>query len=82
METLEYGYTAIFEKQDDGGYVVTVPALNYITTQGDTLEEARAMVKDMIKVYIQSLQADGLDIPAADSAREIMMEKVSVTVDR
>jgi hypothetical protein len=46
-----YRYTAIFEPAEEGGYVVTIPALNGLTTEGDTLEEARAMAADAIRCY-------------------------------
>lgn len=51
-EELVYGYTVVFEEQDDGSYVATVPTLNYIATEGETLGEARAMARDMIMVYL------------------------------
>jgi antitoxin HicB len=58
-----YRYTAIFEPAEEGGYVVTIPALNGLTTEGDTMEEARAMAKDAIIGYIEALQKLGEDIP-------------------
>ena len=33
-------YTAVFEPAEEGGYVVTVPALPGCATEGDTFEEA------------------------------------------
>jgi hypothetical protein len=36
-------FTVLYEPSKDGGYVVTGPALPAVVTQGDTLEEARAM---------------------------------------
>ena len=65
----EYGYTTIFERQADGRYTATVPALNFISTFGETMDEAREMVKDMIQIYLESLRADGQEIPDPDSAR-------------
>jgi predicted RNase H-like HicB family nuclease len=34
-----------------------------LVTEGDTLEEARAMAKDAIRAYLESLRKDGLPIP-------------------
>ncbi len=48
-------YTALFEPAEEGGYVVTVPKLPGLVTEGDTLEEAIAMAKDAIKGYIELL---------------------------
>jgi antitoxin HicB len=42
---------------------VKVPALNGIATQGETLEEARAMAEDLIRGYLQSLRKHGEPIP-------------------
>jgi antitoxin HicB len=56
-------YTVICEPAEEGGFVVHVPALNGIVTQGDTIEEAEAMAIDLIRGYIETLQAKGLPIP-------------------
>lgn len=59
----EYSFTTLFEPAEEGGYVVTCPALPGLVTEGDTLAEARAMAKDAIRCYLESLQKDGLPIP-------------------
>lgn len=64
--TQAYTYTAVFEPADEGGYIVTCPALPGVITEGDTLEEARVMVKDAIECYLESLQKDGLPFPASE----------------
>ena len=56
-------YTVLFEPAEEGGYVVTCPALPGLVTEGDTLEEARDMVRDAIRGYLQSLAKDGSPIP-------------------
>src|SRR5713226_3795461 len=59
----QYKYTAVFEPAEEGGYVVTVPALPGLVTEGDTLDEARKMVKDAIRGYLESLVKHGEEIP-------------------
>jgi antitoxin HicB len=60
----EYQYTIILHPDpDEGGYTVTVPALPGCVTQGETLEEAITMAKDAIRLYVESLRADGEPIP-------------------
>ena len=59
----DYGYTVLFEPAAEGGYVVTCPALPGLVTEGDTLKEARAMAKDAIQGYLESLRKDGRPIP-------------------
>jgi antitoxin HicB len=52
-------YTAIFEPAEEGGYIVTFPAIPGLATQGETLDEARAMAADCLTAYLQSLRKDG-----------------------
>ena len=60
----EYRYTIILHPDpEQGGYTVTVPALPGCVTEGDTLEEAIAMAKEAIHLYLESLLADGEPIP-------------------
>ena len=59
----QYHHTVVFEPAPEGGYVVSVPALPGLVTEGDTIEEARAMAKDAIRGYIESLVKHGEEIP-------------------
>lgn len=59
----EYNYTVLFEPAEEGGYVVTCPALPGLVTEGNTLDEARAMAADAIHEYLESLRKDGQPIP-------------------
>jgi predicted RNase H-like HicB family nuclease len=61
----EFKYTVIFEPAEEGGYVVHVPALPGVATEGDTLEEAKAMALDAIKGYLETLMEMNLPIPEA-----------------
>jgi predicted RNase H-like HicB family nuclease len=61
---MERSYTILFEPAEEGGYVVTCPALPGLVTEGDTYEQARERVREAIEGYIESLQKDGLPIPA------------------
>lgn len=58
-----YSFTVLFEPAEEGGFVVTCPALPGLITEGDTLEEARGMAQDAIRAYIESLRKDGQPIP-------------------
>ena len=58
----EYRYTIILEP-DEGGYTVTVPALPGCVTQGETIEEAIVMAKDAIRLFIETLIAEGKPVP-------------------
>jgi len=60
LGTREYQYTVAYEPAEEGGFVVTVPALPGLVTEGDTLDEARVMAKDAIRGYLESLMKDQL----------------------
>jgi predicted RNase H-like HicB family nuclease len=78
MAAKEYSYTVFFEPAPEGGYIVTVPALPGLVTEGDTLDEAREMARDAIRAYLESLIKDGELIPEEEGT---MQEKVAVAVD-
>lgn len=63
MATKEYSYTVFFEPAQEGGYIVTVPALPGHVTEGDTLEKAKEMARDAIRSYLESLMNDGEPLP-------------------
>ncbi len=54
-----HNFTVIIERDEDGMYVVSVPALPGCHTEGRTLEEAKAMAVDAIQGYCESLLAHG-----------------------
>lgn len=63
-------YPACFYKEDDG-YSVIFPDLNYLATQGDSLEDAMEMAVECLAGYLYSSKADGEDIPAPSSLADI-----------
>ena len=62
----EFRYTVLFDPADEGGYVVTCPSLPGLVTEGDSLEEARAMAVDAIRGYLEALAKDGVPFPPED----------------
>jgi len=82
LETKEYSYTILYEPAEEGGYVVTCPALPGLVTEGKTLEEAREMAKDAIRVYLESLRKDGIPIPPDKQIKlEPIKEEVTVPLE-
>ena len=78
----EYNYTVLFEPAEEGGYVVTCPALPGLVTEGETLEEAREMARDAIRAYLESLRKDGLPIPGdKELALDPVKEHISVALN-
>ena len=70
-------FTVVFEKDNSGGYIVSIPILPGCMTQGETFEEAEAMAKDAIKGYCESLIKHGEPIP---EEREEFVGKISVPI--
>jgi antitoxin HicB len=60
---MQYNYKILLNKEEEGGYIVNVPALPGCITQGDTIEEAMAMAKEAIELYVEELQSRGEPIP-------------------
>ncbi len=77
-----YRYTVIFEPAEEGGYLVHIPALNGLTTEGETLNEAREMAKDAIAGYLEALAKDGIPAPLEEPEEltEPIREIVEVSV--
>ncbi len=63
-------YTVILEKNEDGGYTVTVPALKGCVTQGDNIADSLSHAKEAIECHIEALAILGKEIPSdCDSVR-------------
>lgn len=69
-------YTAIFEPAEEGGYIVSVPALPGCVTQGETFEEAVVMIKDAMKGYLEVLREEGQEMPQEQS--DVVITQVSI----
>ncbi|HUY28148.1 MAG TPA: type II toxin-antitoxin system HicB family antitoxin [Candidatus Binataceae bacterium] len=76
-DVTQYHYTAVFEPAVEGGYIASVPALPGLVTEGDTIEEARAMVKDAIRGYLESLAKHGEEIPIESGAANLELVEVN-----
>ncbi len=74
-----YQFTIIIERQPEGEYLVSVPALPGCYTEGRTLEEARAMAADAIQAYCASLLKHGEAIPR-ELPEEQFIGRVSVNL--
>jgi predicted RNase H-like HicB family nuclease len=53
-----YQFTAVFEKNEDGGYTVTVPSLPGCISEGDTFDEALKNIKEAIVLYLEVMKKD------------------------
>lgn len=58
-----YDFSVLFQPMEEGGYLVTVPALKGCVTFGKTLDHAKKMAEDAIKLYVECLQDEGEAVP-------------------
>jgi predicted RNase H-like HicB family nuclease len=56
-------YRVLIEQDEEGVYVVEVPALPGCISQGQTREEAVESIREAIAAYIESLEAHDEPIP-------------------
>ena len=66
-------YTVIYEKAPEGGFYAHIPTLE-VTTEGETLEEAQEMARDVIENTLACLKELNLPFP-----EEVGSEKIGVT---
>jgi predicted RNase H-like HicB family nuclease len=67
-------YTVILEREADGGYVATVPALPGCVSQGDTREETMRNIEEAAALYIEDCEASGDPVPQEDSREYIELK--------
>ena len=51
-------FTAVYEHTDDGWWVVSVPEIPGAHSQGQTLEEAREMIRDAVRMLLEVRRED------------------------
>ena len=60
-----YRVPLVFTPQPEGGYTVTSPALPELLTEGDTLQEAHAHVRDAFEAVAELYAEQGRPLPSA-----------------
>jgi len=70
-------YTVLLEKDGDGGFVVSVPALPGCISQGDTRHEALANIRDAIEAYVEDCRSTGDPVPTEADKEFIKVEAIS-----
>lgn len=68
MKLKSLNYTIILQKEDEGGYTVTVPMLPGCVTYGKDIDEAKRMAKEAITLYLESLAEHNEEIPSEENA--------------
>jgi predicted RNase H-like HicB family nuclease len=62
-------YTVVLEREGDGGYVATVPALPGCVSQGNTRYEVMKNIREAADLYIEDCIASGDAVPT-EAGRE------------
>jgi antitoxin HicB len=58
-----YTFTVLFERDEDGFIVASIPALPGCFTQGRTHEDATENIREAAMAYLESLRKDGQPLP-------------------
>jgi predicted RNase H-like HicB family nuclease len=66
-------YRVLLNHEPEGGYTATVPTLPGCITYGETVDEAIAMVREAIVLYIESLKAHNEPIPDESNMLEFAL---------
>ncbi len=56
-------YPVVLEREQDGGYVASVPALPGCVSQGDTRAEALANIREAIELHVEDCRDAGDPVP-------------------
>lgn len=72
----EHRYTVVIEQDEDGGFVASCPALNHVASQGESVDEALANVREAMELYIETLRQHGDAVPAP---REVRTSSIDLT---
>jgi predicted RNase H-like HicB family nuclease len=66
-------YNAIFQKEEEGGYSVWVPALPGCCSQGETFEEAFHNIQEAIALYLEDQDTEEIHADATDAHNQFMV---------
>lgn len=56
-------FKVFLEPDEDGGYVVVCPSLQGCYSQGETVEEALANIREAIELCLEDMQERGEPVP-------------------
>ena len=71
----KYRFNIVVERDEDGVYIASCPALQGCYSQGDTYEEAVENLKDAIRLHIEARREVGEPVPI-----EAVVDEVEVNV--
>jgi predicted RNase H-like HicB family nuclease len=63
LNTAKHEFDVVFEPQDEGSYTAYVPDLPGCVSEGETLEEATALIQEAMALYLESREEHGWALP-------------------
>ena len=75
-----YLYPAVFEKEEEGGYSVTVPDIFGCVTCGDDYEDAVKMAKDVVKMMLEEAPNQCLKPKSLEETRKNFPNDIVVMI--
>jgi predicted RNase H-like HicB family nuclease len=72
----KHHFTVVLERDPEGGFHASCPTLKGCHSEGDTLDEAVANVREAIELYLESMAAKGEAIPVED----LLIKPVEVAI--
>ena len=73
-----FTYNVQLRKEEEGGYTAIVPTLPGCITYGETVDEAIAMVKEAVELYIDELIDRGESVPDDSHTLELSIHVEAV----
>ena len=70
----QHTFTVVIERDEDGVFVATCPALQGCYTQGETYEEAVSNIRDAIRLHVQDRLAAGEEIEQTEAVSLTSLE--------
>jgi antitoxin HicB len=58
-----FDFKVLLEPDEDGGYVVVCPSLPGCYSQGETIEQALANIREAIELCLEDMQEHGEPVP-------------------
>lgn len=63
LDIIEDGITYHFEEAEEGGFTATVPDLPGCISEGETLDDSLANIRDALALYVEGSLVEGLPLP-------------------
>ena len=67
-------YKVVLQREPDGGYVASVPALPGCVSQGDTREEALGNIREAVEAYLEDCRESGEAAPDGSGIEVVEVE--------